>query len=224
MNERAAPGKGASHAHAEHMDAIYGLQRHFYDLTRKYYLLGRDRLIDALDMAPGQSLLEIGCGTGRNLAAIGRRYRHARLFGLDISSEMLKSADATLKRRGLDGRTVLRKADATDFDAARLFGVGEFDRIVFSYTLSMIPGWERALDAGVGALARGGQIHIVDFGTGAGLPGWFRMALLRWLRRFSVTPRADLPQICEQLGRRHGLSCRIDAPYRGYAWRITLTR
>ena len=38
---------GSSAAHAQAMDAQYGLQRHVYDLTRKYYLLGGDRLIDA---------------------------------------------------------------------------------------------------------------------------------------------------------------------------------
>ncbi len=39
------------HSHAELMDGVYRYQRHVYDLTRKYYLLGRDRLIDGLDVA-----------------------------------------------------------------------------------------------------------------------------------------------------------------------------
>ncbi|TIV74063.1 MAG: SAM-dependent methyltransferase, partial [Mesorhizobium sp.] len=37
-------------SHAELMDGVYRWQRHIYDLTRKYYLLGRDRLIDGLDV------------------------------------------------------------------------------------------------------------------------------------------------------------------------------
>ena len=45
------------------MDDIYRVQRHFYDLTRKPYLLGRDVLIRELDIPDGGSVLEIGCGT-----------------------------------------------------------------------------------------------------------------------------------------------------------------
>ncbi len=59
---------------AEAMDGIYRWQRWIYDLTRKYYLLGRDRLIADLDAADGASVLEIGWGTGRNLVAAARRY------------------------------------------------------------------------------------------------------------------------------------------------------
>ncbi|TIM21480.1 MAG: SAM-dependent methyltransferase, partial [Mesorhizobium sp.] len=53
--------------HAELMDGVYRWQRHIYDLTRKYYLLGRDRLIDGLDVPVGGTVLELGCGTGRNI-------------------------------------------------------------------------------------------------------------------------------------------------------------
>ncbi|MHC2296968.1 ubiquinone/menaquinone biosynthesis C-methylase UbiE [Rhizobium mongolense] len=51
--------------HANLMDGMYRYQRHIYDLTRKYYLLGRDRTIRNLDIAEGGTLLEVGCGTGR---------------------------------------------------------------------------------------------------------------------------------------------------------------
>ena len=51
------------------MNRMYRRQRHIYDGTRRYYLLGRDRLISGLKPAPGASVLEIGCGTGRNLGS-----------------------------------------------------------------------------------------------------------------------------------------------------------
>ena len=57
---------------AARMDAIYRGQRHIYDVTRRYYLLGRDGLIADLDVPAGGTVLEIGCGTGRNLIAVGR--------------------------------------------------------------------------------------------------------------------------------------------------------
>ena len=56
--------------HGDLMDRLYRHQRHIYDLTRKYYLLGRDELIAELDPPPHGTVLEIGCGTGRNLLAV----------------------------------------------------------------------------------------------------------------------------------------------------------
>lgn len=210
-------------SHAARMEANYRLQRHIYDLTRKYYLLGRDRLVDRLQIPQGGTVLEIGCGTGRNLSLVARRYPSARLHGLDISSEMLKSARRNVARAGASGRTTLALADATAFDPAPLFGQSGFDRIFLSYTLSMIPDWRAAIAAGLAALAPGGELHIVDFGQQRGLPGWFGAALRVWLARFHVTPRPDLLDYCAALAQTRGLAC-VTAPlYRDYAWSVTLT-
>ena len=83
------------------MDGVYRWQRHIYDLTRKYYLLGRDRLIDGLDVPQNGSVLELGCGTGRNIVLAARRYPNARFFGLDISAEMLETASAAIEPSAL---------------------------------------------------------------------------------------------------------------------------
>lgn len=174
------------------MDRIYRQQRHVYDLSRKYYLLGRDRLIDGLAPPPGGRVLEIGCGTARNLIAVGRRHPAARLFGIDISAEMLATARRRLARTGQGGRIRLARADATRYDPALLFGVPSFSRIFFSYTLSMIPEWEQALAESVRWLHPGGELHLVDFGGQERLPRWFRGGLRRWLAAFHVTPRDGL--------------------------------
>ena len=104
--------------HAELMDGVYRWQRHIYDLTRKYYLLGRDGLIAGLDVPPGGTVLELGCGTGRNLLLAARCYRQSRLFGLDISNEMLETARVALAREMLSGRVSVARGDATDFERA----------------------------------------------------------------------------------------------------------
>ncbi|HEX7822376.1 MAG TPA: class I SAM-dependent methyltransferase [Sphingobium sp.] len=200
------------------MDAQYRWQRHIYDLSRKYYLLGRDGLIRALAVPAGGSVLELGCGTGRNLALVARRYPMARLYGVDISSEMLKSA-----RRNAP-TAHLAQGDATRLDTAALLGEATFDRIFMSYTLSMIPGWQGALDQAARLLAPGGQLHVVDFGQQEGLPRWFRALLTRWLARFHVTPRGDLLPVCEALAVREGLVCTTSRPFRGYAWGVRLQR
>lgn len=200
------------------MDAIYAWQRHIYDATRKYFLFGRDRLIATLDVPPRGTVLEVGCGTGRNLIAAARRYPTARLFGFDISEAMLTTARASIERAGLSDRITLKQADATDFDAEALFGEAQFDRVFFSYTLSMIPDWKAALRQGVGATK--GSAHIVDFGQLEAWPRAFKSLLFGWLDSFDVEPRATLPIFLKTLGIRE----QFVSLYRGYAWSAVLSR
>jgi len=174
------------------MDSVYRYQRYIYDLTRKYYLFGRDRLIDELAPAPRARIVEIGCGTARNLIRMARRYPEARLFGLDASEAMLETATKAVARAGLGERIALAHGYAEAL-APAMFGASQgFDEAVFSYSLSMIPDWKAALAAADAALAPGGRIHIVDFGDLTGFAGPLRRALLAWLRLFHVAPRTEL--------------------------------
>ncbi len=200
------------------MDAIYRTQRHFYDLTRKYYLLGRDRLIRDLAPPPGGTVIEIGCGTGRNLIAAARAWPDARYFGIDISEAMLETARAKVAAAGLSDRITLAQGDATAFDAPALFGVTAFDRVFQSYTLSMIPDWQGALREGAGKLAPGGRLDIVDFGQQEGLPSPFKRLLFGWLAQFDVEPRRALPDVLGQIAAAHKLHDSFTPLYRGYAW------
>ncbi|MBT2187692.1 class I SAM-dependent methyltransferase [Sphingobium nicotianae] len=215
---------GGSADHARAMDAQYALQRHIYDLTRKYYLLGRDRLIRELAVPPGGSVLEVGVGTGRNLALVAKLYPDARLFGFDISSEMLKSAQVNMARVKAEERTLLGRADATGFDPQALFGEPGFDRVFISYSLSMIPEWQAALAQALSVVEPGGSLHIVDFGQQEGLPGWFRSGLRGWLTKFHVTPRADLFEVVERIAAEQGAVARRRSLYRGYAWEAVIKR
>ena len=190
----------ANPSHAALMDEVYRGQRHIYDLTRKYYLFGRDTLIAGLDARPRMRVLEVACGTGRNLAKVGKAWPDVRLFGLDISAEMLKSARAAL---GAEAR--LGEGDACSFDAQAVLGEAAFERIVLSYSLSMIPDWEAALDHAAGLLADSGELHVVDFGDLQGLPRPFQTLLRGWLARFHVAPRTALPAAAASIAHARGL-------------------
>ncbi|MEP9396279.1 class I SAM-dependent methyltransferase [Mesorhizobium sp. KR2-14] len=203
--------------HSGLMDRIYRHQRHIYDVTRKYYLLGRDRMIDGLGVPPGGTVLELGCGTGRNIVLAARRYPEARFYGLDISAEMLETAKAAIDREGIAARVTLARGDATDFDAETLFGVEKFDRVFVSYSLSMIPGWEKTLSAAMAVLRPGGSLHVVDFGEQERLPRWFRAMLRAWLAKFHVEPRATLRKELEAEAGKRASSVFFEALYRGYA-------
>ena len=199
------------------MDRMYRRQRHIYDLSRKFYLLGRDEAIAGLNAGPGDRVLEIGCGTGRNLVKLATAYPEARLYGLDVSREMLASAAAALARAGLSRRIALGQGDAMAFDPQALFGCAEFERVMISYALSMIPPWREALGQALDVLAPGGSLHLVDFGDCAGLPGPFRTGLRGWLAAFDVIPRDDLAAALAALSAERGLTCEIETRFRGYA-------
>lgn len=209
---------------AREMDAIYRLQRHIYDASRKYYLLGRDGLLDSLDPPPGGTVLEVGCGTARNLILAARRYPDARLYGVDVSSAMLETAAASVAKAGLSQRITLRQGDASRLDPQALFGLAAFDRVFVSYALSMIPAWQEALGGAARAVAPGGSLHIVDFGEQSGLPRAFRTGLRAWLARFSVAPRAELEAELARLADDLDATLSFSRPFRDYACRAVLTK
>lgn len=199
------------------MDRIYRRQRHLYDSTRKYYLLGRDRLIERLSPPSAGRVLEIGCGTARNLVAAAATYPQAGFYGIDISAVMLETARAKVAREGLSPRIRLACADATRFDPAILFGVPGFSRVFLSYSLSMIPEWRTALGQALAWVQPGGELHIVDFGGQEELPRWFRHGLRAWLAQFHVDPRDGLAGEFAALEGRLGTLRTFERPYRGYA-------
>ncbi|WP_064686457.1 class I SAM-dependent methyltransferase [Rhizobium bangladeshense] len=219
MSKVGTEAAGKSDQHASLMDGMYRYQRHIYDFTRKYYLLGRDSTIRNLDVPEGGTLLEVGCGTGRNMALAHKHFPAAKLFGLDISQEMLISARKTFAAKATIPE--FRIADATAF-TPREFGVSGFDRILISYALSMIPDWERAVDASIAALNPGGQLHIVDFGQQEDLPRWFRRMLQSWLAKFHVTPRSDLREVLEAQAGEHNARLIFETVGGGYAWRAAI--
>jgi S-adenosylmethionine-diacylgycerolhomoserine-N-methlytransferase len=217
LNDIASTG-----GHAALMDQVYRRQRYIYDLTRKYYLFGRDRMIRELDLKPGDRLVEIGCGTARNLVKIARRYPQAKLFGLDASSEMLKSANAAVARAGLSDQIVLAQGFAEALSPA-MFGEDQpFDVALFSYSLSMIPDWKQALTSAGANLAAGGSIRAVDFADLKGL-GRIGESLLRaWLGVFHVSPREELIQAFER--KDTGLGSRLTILPGRYAFLLTLEK
>ncbi|MGH6858950.1 MAG: class I SAM-dependent methyltransferase [Phyllobacterium sp.] len=210
--------------HGPLMDRVYRHQRHFYDATRKYYLLGRDPMIAGLAPPERGSILEIGCGTGRNLVLAGEAYPRTALYGIDISNEMLATARRKIAAAGLGARTHLAYADAAGFDPQALFGRGRFDRIFISYAISMIPQWQAVIREAVSHLQPGGALHIVDFGDLADLPGPARAALYKWLEWYHVAPRNDLFAMAETIAAESGCQIETRRLYRGFAWICAIRR
>ena len=202
---------------ASQMDGIYKFQRYIYNATRKYYLLGRDRLLNELQPDEESTVLEVGCGTGRNLIHAARRYPNAKFIGFDISRAMLETARTSIARAGLADRIDVYQADATAFDLSDLCGESRVGRVFISYTLSMIPAWRRVLLRALEAAGPGGRLYILDFGQQEAWPRWFKAVLFAWLRQFSVHPRAELKPELTKLASDTGAVLEFRHFYRGYA-------
>lgn len=205
------------------MNRMYRRQRHFYDATRRYYLLGRDQLIANLRPEAGATVLEIGCGTGRNLVLAAGMYPQARFFGIDVSTEMLTSAISNISRHGLEDRIRVAHGDATAFEPHLLFGTERFDHVLVCYSLSMIPNWRRVLERAVSRLKPGGRLHIVDFGSQEQMPTLARALLRRWLSLFDVTPCNELQKLLTAMARHTGAHLRFDRLLRDYTQYAVLT-
>jgi len=200
------------------MNRMYRLTRHVYDASRKYYLLGRDHLINNLNPGENEHICEVGCGTARNLIKLSQKYPEAHFYGLDASDEILKTAQRSLKRNNA-GDIQIVQAYAQSFKPKTLFGLKQpLDKIVFSYSLSIIPPWQDSIDHALELLAPGGEIHIVDFGDLSGLPKFFRKFLFWWLKIFHVYHKPEILEYLKHLDSEEKGQLGFEPLYRAYAW------
>jgi S-adenosylmethionine-diacylgycerolhomoserine-N-methlytransferase len=141
------------------LERYYRWHARIYDATRWSFLFGRVSLGERVAaLQTPANILEIGCGTGRNLARLARRFPEAQLTGLDLSAAMLARARRGLEPFG-DRIDLLHQAYARPLrDEPR------FDLLVLSYCLSMIdPGWEQVIASARQDLRPRGLIAVVDF-------------------------------------------------------------
>lgn len=207
------------------MDRMYRLTRHVYDASRKYYLLGRDRMIRKLHAKNDEHVIEVGCGTARNLIKMAEHYRGAHFYGLDASAEMLKTAAASLERHDYEDDIRLAQGYAQNFDPEALFNLAAPpDKIVFSYALSIIPPWRESIDHALHLLPSGGQMHIVDFGSMDGQPEWFRTMIFRWLALFHVYHKPEILNYLKRLEEEKRGKLKVSHMYRGYAYHARFTK
>lgn len=172
----------AKERHRRFLNRYYGSSRLVYDWTRKYFLFGRDAAIDALLLEPWTTLLEVGSGTGRNLRELQRRRPQADYAGLDASDEMLEHT------RSRYPWVKLAQGFAEDADLSAPLSTAP-DRILFSYSLSMVGDPEQALLNARRSLAPGGKVLVVDFADLSTVPKLVRRAFVDgWLQKFRVHP------------------------------------
>jgi S-adenosylmethionine-diacylgycerolhomoserine-N-methlytransferase len=151
--------KGGGESHGARLEAFYRDQADAYDDFRRRLLHGRQQMMQALDLAAGGRLVDMGAGTGSNCEYLSDRLpKLQHVYLLDLSPSLLRVAQQRLARHGWSNvSTVL--ADATTFEPEG----GPVDAVTFSYSLTMIPDWFQAIDQAYRILKPGGLIGVADF-------------------------------------------------------------
>ncbi|EFL51072.1 Methyltransferase type 11 [Solidesulfovibrio fructosivorans JJ]] len=142
----------------------YKWHARIYDATRWCFLFGRDRIVRLAAAALGPRraaplrILEVGCGTGRNLSRLLTAFPAARVTGIDLCPSMLDRA-----RRATAGHAARVRLLCAPY-APESFDPASADLILFSYSLTMFnPGFDAALDAARNHLAPNGILAVADF-------------------------------------------------------------
>lgn len=151
-------GQPQTGSHAENLQAFYAPQAERYDHFRERLLQGREALLDLVDVWPGDRVVELGGGTGSNLDRLGKRLARLESYDLvDLCPALLDIA------RGRAARHVSANIRIHEADATTWRPTAQADVALLSYSLTMIPDWQVALDNALAMLKRGGKLAIVDF-------------------------------------------------------------
>jgi demethylmenaquinone methyltransferase/2-methoxy-6-polyprenyl-1,4-benzoquinol methylase len=160
------------------MANVYRTSAHVYDALsgeRCVYRAGRESGVALLNLRPGDTVLDVGCGTGLNFALlVGAVGPTGTVIGLDRSAEMLAMAH---RRVDANGWTTVRvvQADATMFDPVQIIAGlpatagGLVDAVFSSYAMSVFDNWHPAWDRMRALLRPGGRACIVDMQLPSGV-------------------------------------------------------
>lgn len=100
-----------------------------------------DRLVDDLELEPGETVLDIGCGPGTALVTAGEQVgADGTVVGLDLSAEMIDRARRRLEDRGFGDRALLINGDARNM---RHVADDSVDAVVSSFTLELLSSTDR---------------------------------------------------------------------------------
>jgi S-adenosylmethionine-diacylgycerolhomoserine-N-methlytransferase len=147
--------------HSTTLRTYYRWHAVIYDATRWSFLFGRNEILRRLEplLEKTPALLEVGCGTGRNLAILAKKHPGLALMGVDLSSDMLQKASLNTQAAGKQVRLIEQAYGTIPVSLPRAPHA-----VLFSYALTMFnPGWEAAIERAYADLPIGGCIAIVDF-------------------------------------------------------------
>jgi S-adenosylmethionine-diacylgycerolhomoserine-N-methlytransferase len=160
---------------AQRLQAFYAPQADHYDLFRERLLHGREELIQRLPVAPGDSVVELGAGTGENLERFGDRLAlMRRLVLVDLCPALLARARV---RAAAHENVEVVEADVTGYRPPE-----PVDCVYLSYALTMVDDWQAVLANALAMLKPGGSLGLVDFYVSSARPEVGRIRHAAWER------------------------------------------
>lgn len=171
---------------------LYRKRSRWYDFTANlYYLIGfrewayRKKAVAALNLQPGDTVVEIGCGTGLNFSLLQRAVgEKGKIVGVDLTEAMLEAARQRCERNHWSNVELIQ-SDAANYD----FPVG-VNGVISTFALTLSPDYDEIIRRSGQALAPGGRCVIADLKLPTGWSGKLLPVLLPFFRPFGVT--ADL--------------------------------
>lgn len=145
--------------HQARLDTFYQGQAAGYDDFRKRLLQGREALIEHLPLEKGGVWVDLGGGTGANLSMAGQRLQiMEQVWIVDLCPALAEVARQRVRAAGWQNVEVL-----VDDACSVALPIGQADIVTFSYALTMIPDWHRAIEQALRLLRPGGVLGVVDF-------------------------------------------------------------
>jgi ubiquinone/menaquinone biosynthesis C-methylase UbiE len=175
---------------------IYRRKAKHYDVTSRLYPVPgyphrsqRVRAIQALRLRPGDTVVDVACGTGLNFAAIEQAIGpDGRIIGVDLTDAMLAQARDRIATNGWSNVSLVQ-SDAAAFDFP-----AEVDAILSTYAMSHVPESGEVIARGAAALSPGGRWVVVDLKVPDDVP--------RWLAQLGVALGRPFGSIEEWIARR----------------------
>lgn len=205
--------------------SLYRRRAKRYDITANfYYLMGfrdrqvRHRAVDALGLSRGQTVVEIGCGTGLNFARLQRAVGpEGRIIGVDMTDAMLAQASKRIARRGWSNVDLVRR-DAAEFEFP-----AHVDGILSTFAVTFVPEFDEVIRKGAACLTPGGRWVIADFRMPSGSSARLIPLMLLATRPFGISRDLTDRHPWESLDRHLGNLNMEDTTF-GFAYVASATR
>jgi ubiquinone/menaquinone biosynthesis C-methylase UbiE len=170
----------------EHLIETYRKKAKHYDTTSRFYpapgypqRAQRLRVIRALGLAPGDTVIDIACGTGLNFPLIEEMIGpDGRIIGVDLTDAMLARAQVRIETNGWSNISLVL-ADAAEFEFPT-----EVDGILSTYALSQVPECAEVIARGAAALSAGGRLVVLDLKLPHTTPRWLTQLGIATVGRF----------------------------------------